>query len=107
MFGSQATVSLKKETSVEEGKIDYGKEMKYCHNLFYLTNLAGIQLFYSEDLVALGGFKQKDRSDTNVIISDTESILAMCKRLVPSLKVKHASNIFTIPKFSAVKTFCF
>ena len=37
--------------------------------------------------MVLGGFKQKDRDDTNVIISDTESILNMCKRLVPSLKV--------------------
>ena len=47
--------------------------------------------------MVLGGFKQKDRSDTSVIVSDTESILAMCKRLVPSLKVKIVSNIVIIP----------
>ena len=35
----------------------------------------------------LGGFKQKDRDDTNVLLSETEDILGRCKKLVPSLKV--------------------
>ena len=43
--------------------------------------------------MVLGGFKQKDRDDTDVILSDTEDILAMCKRLVPSLKVMHGYNL--------------
>lgn len=39
-----------------------------------------------EDLVALGGFKQKGRDDTEVLLSETEEILTRCKKLVPSLK---------------------
>lgn len=39
-----------------------------------------------EHLVVLGGFKQMDRNDTEVILSETEEILARCKKLVPSLK---------------------
>ena len=48
--------------------------------------------------MVLGGIKQKNREDTNVIMSDTEAILAMCKRLVPSLKVITSNNKTAVSK---------
>ena len=45
-------------------------------------------IILSEDLVALGGFKQKGRDDMEPLLPETEQILERCKRLVPSLKVR-------------------
>ena len=45
-----------------------------------------LYFFYREDTVALGTFKQKYRGDTAILLSETEDILARCRKLVPSLK---------------------
>ena len=54
-------------------------------------------IILSEDLVALGGFKQKGRDDMEPLLPETEQILERCKRLVPSLKVRLQCVIVLFP----------
>ena len=56
-------------------------------------------IFLSEDLVALGGFKQKGRDDMEPLLPETEQILERCKRLVPSLKVRLQCVIVIFPQW--------